>query len=297
MTTHIAGVEIKDDGTMILLTNRGGHNTTIRGSYIAAGVAGDHLISVNRHGHVEDWTINNSTNVGRLENKRALDNSATGAESIQVSGPGTCTVICKNGQKHVYSNYTKVQTVSGRPPAPIPSNTPKSQEDSSSYDTAPQTVYADMPDGFLAGMGHRCKVIVDEPITGPRAKLWTNTAFAIGVLTSVLSGVLVYLAVQANNGSYGLLIAAGTIAVSVGLSYWLRHMIAKVVIRTHYGLPLVILGAMMCESLPDIGPFVLIGGLILWFWPIWPIALIAICMLGVIAMAIGRSVPDTGSRR
>ena len=231
----ITGVRI-DNGTMILLDHNGNPNNRINGSYVAAGVAGDHLISVNKYGHVEDWRINNSTSSGRLEDMRSLDNGATGAVTIQVSGPGTCIVACENGKQHVYSNYDKTRTISGPGPKSSRPSSNSSNEKEDFVPTSSSDSYNhQIPDGFLAGLGHRCKTLVNEPITGDRAELWTKLAFAIGFLAGLATAIISFIAAD-NSGSWErLLIAFGIIVVNTGISYWLRNMYAKALVRTHYG--------------------------------------------------------------
>jgi hypothetical protein len=91
--------------------------------------------------------------------------------------------------------------------------------------------------------------------------------------------------------------AFGIIAANFGLCYWLRNVLAKVLVRSWYGAPLVTLGAFVMPSYPEAGSAMLIGGLIAWLWPVWPIAIIAVTVVGLVLVAIGKTTPTMGNNR
>lgn len=258
-------------------------------NFVAAAVASpEKVITVNKGGLVEEWKFD--PKFPSLDKVRMWGTSDN-AVSIQASG-NNCNVTRANGQTDMYINGQKSRTVgSANTPAPKTSN------QSSSEDYEPEQSYqqsnssADIPDGFMAGMGHRCKVLITEPIPGPWAKI---VVWFTAISSAVAAGVILYNIGEVDSSL--VISTLGLVAVNVGLSYWLRHAIAKVLVRSWYGAPLVILGALIGQSYPDIGVIVMAAGAIAWFWPIWPIALIVICVVFVVMAAVGKSVPTMDRR-
>lgn len=257
-------------------------------NFVAAATASpEKVITVNKYGHVEEWKFD--PKFPSLDKVRMWGTSDN-AVSISASG-NNCNVTRSNGQTDMYVNGQKSRTLGT-------ANTPKtSSEPSSKEDYQPEQSYqqsdtsADIPDGFMAGMGHRCKVLITEPTPGPWAKI---VVWVAAISSAVAAGVILY-----NTGEVdpSLIVSAlGLVAVNVGLSYWLRHVIAKVLVRSWYGAPLVIVGTLIGQTYPDIGGIIIAAGAIAWLWPIWPIALIVVCVVFVVMAAAGKSVPTMDRR-
>lgn len=257
-------------------------------NFVAAAAASpEKVITVDRGGLVEEWKFD--PKFPSLDKVRMWGISSD-AVSIQASG-NNCSVTRANGQTDMYVNGQKHRTL-GTANTPKTSSEPSPGQDYQPEQSYQQTEsYADIPDGFMAGMGHRCKVVITEPIPGPWAKI---VVWFTAISSAIAAGVILYNTGEADSSL--IVSTLGIVAVNAGLSYWLRHAIAKVLVRSWYGAPLVVLGALISQSYPDIGAIVMAAGAIAWFWPIWPIALIVICVVFVVMAAVGKCVPTMERR-
>ena len=277
-----------ENGSAVLLNERGLAVRNVGQQVVCAGVSGDDLVYVTKQGNVYKGKIRGDGN--SVENVLGMGGKAYDAVSMSMGGGLNFSITCSDGTVHYWANGQKTRTDTSNRIIPT-QQAPERQKEQSS-ESEPTVVYADVPDGFMAGLGHRCKVLINEPIPGPWAKIvvWlTAISTVIGIITVLL------LAGQLESNQ--LLTALGILAINAGVCYWIRNAIAKVLVRSWYGAPIVIIGALISQTNPEIGGLIVLGGVIAWFWPIWPIALIAITVVGLVMMAIGKSTPTMGDRR
>ena len=77
----------------------------------------------------------------------------------------------------------------------------------------------------------------------------------------------------------------------MGLSYWMRNVIAKILARYYIGLPALLLALALnyfniaVEGI-SVGPWAIAAAVILWAWPVWPIVAVTFVILGAIAPAL-----------
>jgi hypothetical protein len=282
-----------DNGTVILLNEQGLECNRFGNQFAVAGVSGEDLITVTKYGIVDHYVIEGGTRAVR--SSRGIGGKSHDAVSIQVGSDLNFSIQLANGQTDVYANGQKTRTTgTARVDAPVSSSI-SSTINTSRSEPEPTYTNVDIPDGFVSGIGHRCKVLVNEPIKGPWSKI---ILWLVGTVALVV-GVIVFKGTTAA-GVEPLpcyIVTFGIPAAVFGVGYWLRHAFAKCLVRSHYGLPAVILAIAICSIDPTIGMWALAAAFLLWFWPIWPILLILVCVVGIVAVAIGRAAPQTGGRR
>ena len=81
---------------------------------------------------------------------------------------------------------------------------------------------------------------------------------------------------------------AGIPIAGAALGYWLKNALAKVLVRSWYGLPAVILAIAICNTNPEVGIWVLLAAILLWVWPIWPLLVIVFAFAAIIFYALGK---------
>ena len=276
-----------DNGTVILLNEQGLECNRFGNQFAVAGVCGEDLITVTKYGIVDHYDIEGGTRAVR--SSRGIGGKSHDAVSIQVGTNLNFSIQLANGQTDVYANGQKTRTIgTARVDKPVSSsgNTPSS---------APEPTYnkVDIPDGFVAGMGYRCKVVIEEPINGP----WSKVIIWMAGVVAVVAGLFAFSYTQHADPLAHYVITFGAPAAVFGIGYWLRHALAKCLVRSHYGLPAVILALAICSADPTIGIWALIAAILVWFWPIWPLLAILAVVVAAIAMAAGRAAPQMGSKR
>lgn len=276
-----------DNGTVILLNEQGLECNRFGNQFAVAGVCGEDLITVTKYGIVDHYTIEGGTRAVR--SSRSIGGKSHDAISIQLGTNLNFSIQLADGRTDVYANGQKTRTTgTARIDKPV-----SSSDNTSS--SAPDPTYntVDIPDGFVAGIGYRCKVVIEEPINGPWAKVIVWMAGAI----AVVAGFFAFSYTQHVDPLTHYVITYGTPAAIFGIGYWLRHALAKCLVRTHYGLPAVILAIAICNVDPTLGMWALFAAILVWFWPIWPLLSILIVVTIAIAAAAGRCAPQMGSKR
>jgi hypothetical protein len=280
----VAGVSV-ENGDLILLNENGGKGNRINGSYTCAAVCGGDMVAVRESGEVQHFNIEGPRAVPSGKNfGKSYD-----ATSIQLNDGLNFMVQRSNGQTDVYTGGQKSRTI-GEVTTSAPSS--NSADDYESPVASPSQSY-DVPDGFMAGMAYRCDRLIKDPIPGP----WAKICVWLTALSSLVAAVLIYMSMSTLADPTKMYAAFGIIAANFGLCYWLRNVLAKVLVRSWYGAPLVTLGAFVMPSYPEAGSAMLIGGLIAWLWPVWPIAIIAVTVVGLVLVAIGKTTPTMGNNR
>jgi hypothetical protein len=276
-----------DNGTIVLLNEQGLPGTRIGNQFVVAGVCGEDLICVTKHGEVQHYTIEGGQ---RPVFARSLGKSHDPV-SVQVGSGLNFSVTRSNGQTDHYVSGMKTRTTGdAKTECSVQVETYTKAE--SEYST-PVHDYsnAEESNGFLARIGDKCKSLFVDPIPGPWAKIvvWFSVLSSIGA-----AGVV---ATRASNLDSNQMIAIMCLlAINIGASYWLRNVIAKVLVRSWYGAPLVVLGALISQSYPEVGGFVILAGVVAWFWPIWPLALIVGGVACVVMAAAGKSAQTMDKR-
>lgn len=279
-----------DNGTVILLNEQGLECNRFGGQFVVAGVCGEDLITVTRHGIVDHYNIEGGTRA--IRSSRSIGGKSHDAVSIQLGTNLNFSIQLANGQTDVYANGQKTRTTgTARVNKPVPSSSSSSDQTSSG---TPEPTYntVDIPDGFVAGMGHRCKVVIEEPINGPWSKVIVWMAGVVGIV----SGIFAFSYTQHADPLAHCIITFGVPAAVFGIGYWLRHALAKCLVRSHYGLPAVILALAIFSADPTVGIWALVAAVLVWFWPIWPLLAILAVVVVAIAMAAGRTAPQMGSK-
>ena len=140
-------------------------------------------------------------------------------------------------------------------------------------------------------LGERCKKLFHEQIPG-------NWHISGVVLMSVLlSSLSIYTAARMmqREGSSTLLLITlfASPLIFIGLSYWMRNVIAKILARYYIGLPALLLALAIShfniavEGIA-VGPWAVVVAVILWIWPVWPLVAVTFVLLGSIAPALGK---------
>lgn len=79
-------------------------------------------------------------------------------------------------------------------------------------------------------------------------------------------------------------------ALSAGLGYLFRNVLAVVLGRSWFGLPAVLAGLGVRHFIDvDAGNIVILGALALWVWPVWPFAVLLLLAFAAVAPAISRA--------
>jgi hypothetical protein len=279
-----------DNGTVILLHDQGGECNRFGTTYAVAGVSGDDLVVVSESGGVDLYKIEGGV---RAVYSKGLGKT-TNPVSIQV-GPGLNFSVQKsNGQTDVYAAGQKVRTTGTA--RVEQSSTPTSSSSSSSSDSEPLYRHSenfDVPEGFIGGIKFKCQEVINDPIPGP----WCTIVEWIAGAVALISGYFAFMLSQNCQPLQHGIITVGVPLAVFGTGYWLRHAFAKCLVRSHYGLPAVILALALCSADPTIGITALIAALLVWFWPIWPLLFILVCTVGLILIALGRAAPSMDSKR
>jgi hypothetical protein len=269
-----------DNGTIILLDEHGLPGQRFGTQYAVAGVSEDCLIAVTKHGNVEQHKIENG-------NARCIKNSlgkSCDPISVQVGSPGNFIVERANGQSDVYVNGGKVRTTGEAkvPSSPQKSSSSSPERESSYESTSYESV--EIPDGILGGVAFRCKQVIAEPIKGP----WATICFIIAIVCGIVGGFVAFNQTAGNIWQHYVMLAGIPIAATA-LGYWLKNAFAKVLVRSWYGLPAVILGIAICNTNPEVGIWVLLAAILLWVWPIWPLLLITFTFVALILFIFGKA--------
>jgi hypothetical protein len=275
MSINFTAVRV-DNGRIILLDSNGFPGQIFGNQYAVAGVSGDCLIAVTKHGLVEEHKIEN----GNARSVRGNLGKSHDPVSIQVGSPGNFIIEKANGQSDVYSNRNKIRTtgeVKFQVPASIAqSPSTPSRTDESNY-KSPQ-----IPDEFLSGIRIRCAQVIKDPISGP----WSNICFWIATIAGVVGGIFAFSQTAGNMWQhYAMLVGIPIVAVSIGFVF--KNALAKIIVRSWYGLPAVIISIAIINTSPEIGIWFLLAAIILWIWPIWPLILIVFTSLIMALAAIG----------
>jgi hypothetical protein len=288
----VAGV-IVENGDLICLNERGGKGNRLNGSYACAAVCGDDLVAVRKNGEIVHFDIDGP----RIIYSAKGFGKSYDPVSIQLNHGLNFTIHRANGQSDVYTNGQKTRTIGeakNNAQMSFAESAPSNSSADHAFSTSADSGHThDIPDGFMAGMGYRCKRLIDDPIPGP----WAKISVSLSAVSSAIAGVIVFINADKFDDTNKLLVVLGLVAVNFGICYWLRNVISKVLVRSWYGAPIVILGTLIGQSYPEVGGWVVIAGAIVWLWPVWPIALIAISVVGVVLMAIGKTTPTMGNKR
>lgn len=279
-----------DNGTLILLNEQGLECNRFGNQFVVAGVCGEDLVTVTKYGIVDHYTIEGGTRPVR--SSKNIGGKSHDAVSIQVGTDLNFSIQLANGQTDVYSNGQKIRTT-GTAKVNTPTSSSSSSSASKSSSTPPPSYSSpDISDGFMAGIGQRCKMVINEQINGPWAKIVVWMAGVIGVV----AGIMTFSLTECAPLPHFILLVGIPLAV-FGIGYWLRHALAKCLVRTHYGLPAVILAIALCSVNPTVGLCALAGAILIWCWPIWPLLLVVACFAGVVLAALAKAAPSMDSKR
>ena len=145
---------------------------------------------------------------------------------------------------------------------------------------------------MTASLGNRCKTLFNEQIPG-----WWHIAGAV-LMTVLLSALSIYTAVRMiqQGGSSTLLVITlfASPLIFMGLSYWMRNVIAKILARYYIGLPALLLALALnhfniaVEGIA-VGPWAIGAAVLLWIWPVWPVVAVTIFIFGAMAQGFNKS--------
>jgi hypothetical protein len=284
----VAGVSV-ENGDLVLLNENGGKGNRINGSYTCAAVCGDDLIAVRKSGEIVHFIIDGP----RLNSSGKSFGNSQNPVSIQLNHGLNFMIQRANGQTDVFTSGQKNRTIGEAIQSSTqPSSSASSSSSQSSESSAASEPYQ-VPDGIMAGMAYRCERLIKDPIPGP----WAKICVWLSALSSLIGGAIVFFNATKFDDPTKIAVAFGLVVINFGVCYWLRNVIAKVLVRSWFGIPIVLLGALIGQSYPEVGGWVALAGVVVWFWPVWPIAIIAVTVVGLVFVAIGKTTPTMGNNR
>lgn len=285
----VTGVRVDQNGTLVPLDERGGPLNPLGGSYVCASVCGDDLIAVRKSGEIVHFKIDGP----RISSTGKGFGNSQNPVSIQLNHGLNFMIQRANGQTDVFTDGQKTRTIGEAiRPSSQPSNSSSSSSSQSSESPAASEPY-NVPDGIMAGMAYRCERLIKDPIPGP----WTKICVWMSAVSSLIAGAIVFFNATKFDDPTKIAVALGLVVINFGVCYWLRNVIAKVLVRSWFGVPIVVLGALIGQSYPEVGGWVVLAGVVAWFWPVWPIAIIAVTVVGLVFVAIGKTTPTMGNNR
>lgn len=251
------------------------------GEFVAAAIASpEKALTVNKHGLVEEWSFNPKTSGF---NKVRQWGYSRDPLSIQANGDD-CTVVRANGQSDMYVKGSKVRTVGSERTPSLSVSSSGSFRESSSSEGPVKTNGGEGPSGLVAGLVYKCQQAFTQPVKGP----WSWICFIAGILITVLFSFILSQSPKLTFPN-GYFVIAGAFLAGVGLSYVIRHLMAKILVRSWFGLPIVWLGSELIPVEETVGMTVTALGVILWLWPLWPLLIIVLTGALVFLAAFSRA--------